>query len=239
MDPDVTKHLFEPFFTTKAAGEGTGLGLATVFGVVKQSGGGIYVYSEPGRGSTFKIYLPAATAEADGRGSAPEPAAERGTETIMVVEDDDGVRALVKLMLEANGYEVFAVGDAESAERLCTERTVDLLLTDVVMPEVSGSQLAERLRGLAPSMRILFMSGYSDEAVQRHGELTASAAFLEKPFTEARTRAQGPRGPGRLTVLRVPAPSVRVRGSRALDGQGVRRAQRGAAAGARRALVLS
>ncbi len=184
MDPDVTKHLFEPFFTTKAAGEGTGLGLATVFGVVKQSGGGIYVYSEPGRGSTFKIYLPAATAEADGRGSAPEPAAEQGTETIMVVEDDDGVRALVKLMLEANGYEVFAVGDAESAERLCTERTVDLLLTDVVMPEVSGSQLAERLRGLAPSMRILFMSGYSDEAVQRHGELTASAAFLEKPFTE-------------------------------------------------------
>jgi two-component system cell cycle sensor histidine kinase/response regulator CckA len=184
MDPDVTKHLFEPFFTTKAAGEGTGLGLATVFGVVKQSGGGIYVYSEPGRGSTFKIYLPAATAEADGRGSVPELAAEQGTETIMVVEDDDGVRALVKLMLEANGYVVFAVGDAESAERLCTERTVDLLLTDVVMPEVSGSQLAERLRGLAPSMRILFMSGYSDEAVQRHGELTASAAFLEKPFTE-------------------------------------------------------
>jgi PAS domain S-box-containing protein len=184
MDPDVTKHLFEPFFTTKAAGEGTGLGLATVFGVVKQSGGGIYVYSEPGRGSTFKIYLPAATAEADGRGSVPELAAERGTETIVVVEDDDGVRALVKLMLEANGYEVFAVGDAESAARLCTERTIDLLLTDVVMPEVSGSQLAERLRGLAPSMRILFMSGYSDEAVQRHGELTASAAFLEKPFTE-------------------------------------------------------
>ena len=102
----------------------------------------------------------------------------------MVVEDDDGVRVLVRLMLEANGYEVFAVGDPEEAARICSERPVDLLLTDVVMPEVSGSQLAERLRALAPSMRILFMSGYSDEAVQRHGELSAAAAFLEKPFTE-------------------------------------------------------
>jgi PAS domain S-box-containing protein len=184
MDADVTKHLFEPFFTTKAAGAGTGLGLATVFGVVKQSGGGIYVYSEPGRGSTFKIYLPAAIAAGEARAAVPEPAAERGSETIMVVEDDDSVRALVQLMLEANGYEVFAVGDADEATRICTERTIDLLLTDVVMPEVSGSQLAERLRGLVPSMRILFMSGYSDEAVQRHGELTAAAAFLEKPFTE-------------------------------------------------------
>ena len=184
MDPDVTKHLFEPFFTTKAAGEGTGLGLATVFGVVKQSGGGIYVYSSPGAAARSRSTCRPRPRRPTGAGAAPEPAAERGTETIMVVEDDDGVRALVKLMLEANGYEVFAVGDAESAARLCTERTVDLLLTDVVMPEVSGSQLAERLRGLAPSMRILFMSGYSDEAVQRHGELTASAAFLEKPFTE-------------------------------------------------------
>ena len=184
MDEDVTKHLFEPFFTTKAAGEGTGLGLATVFGVVKQSGGGIYVYSEPGRGSTFKIYLPAAT-------TAPEPAEiasdrdlGRGSETIMVVEDDDGVRELVRLMLEANGYEVLTVGGADEAERLCTSRSIDLLLTDVVMPEVSGNELAERLGALAPAMRILFMSGYSDEAVVRHGELSAAAAFLEKPFTE-------------------------------------------------------
>ena len=156
----------------------------------------------------------------------------------MVVEDDDGVRALVKLMLEANGYEVFAVGDAESAARLCTERTVDLLLTDVVMPEVSGSQLAERLRGLAPRMRILFMSGYSDEAVQRHGELTASAAFLEKPFTE-RALARKVREVWTADRPAGAGADVRVRGSRALDGQGVRRAQRGAAAGARRALVLS
>src|SRR4051794_28149420 len=184
MDEDVAKHLFEPFFTTKPAGAGTGLGLATVFGVVKQSGGGIYVYSEPGRGSTFKIYLPAAAAPADAVEPVVEAQAKRGSETIMVVEDDEGVRELVRLMLEANGYEVLTVGDAEEAARLCTVRGIDLLLTDVVMPEVSGSELAERLAALAPDMRVLFMSGYSDEAVVRHGELTEAAAFLEKPFTE-------------------------------------------------------
>jgi two-component system cell cycle sensor histidine kinase/response regulator CckA len=184
MDEDVAKHLFEPFFTTKAAGEGTGLGLATVFGVVKQSGGGIYVYSEPGRGSTFKIYLPAATTEPEPAEVVGDRALGRGSETIMVVEDDDGVRELVRLMLEANGYDVLTVGDADEAERLCTSRSIDLLLTDVVMPEVSGNELAARLGALAPDMRILFMSGYSDEAVVRHGELSAAAAFLEKPFTE-------------------------------------------------------
>jgi two-component system cell cycle sensor histidine kinase/response regulator CckA len=184
MDEDVAKHLFEPFFTTKEAGAGTGLGLATVFGVVKQSGGGIYVYSEPGRGSTFKIYLPAATAEPEPVEVLADREAGHGSETIMVVEDDEGVRELVRLMLEANGYEVLTARDADEAERLCTSRVIDLLLTDVVMPEVSGSQLAERLGALAPDMRILFMSGYSDEAVVRHGELTEAAAFLEKPFTE-------------------------------------------------------
>ena len=121
MDDDVAKHLFEPFFTTKAAGAGTGLGLATVFGVVKQSGGGIYVYSEPGRGSTFKIYLPAATAAPSRRRPSPSRA-ERGTETIMVVEDDDGVRELVRLMLEANGYEVLTVGGPDEAARVCSAR---------------------------------------------------------------------------------------------------------------------
>jgi two-component system cell cycle sensor histidine kinase/response regulator CckA len=184
MDEDVAKHLFEPFFTTKEAGAGTGLGLATVFGVVKQSGGGIYVYSEPGRGSTFKIYLPAATAVPEPVEPLVDRAAGRGSETIMVVEDDDGVRELVRLMLEANGYEVLTVDDADEAARLCTSRAIDLLLTDVVMPQVSGSALAARLGALAPDMRILFMSGYSDEAVVRHGELTEAAAFLEKPFTE-------------------------------------------------------
>jgi CheY-like chemotaxis protein len=155
-----------------------------VFGVVKQSGGGIYVYSEPGRGTTFKIYLPAATAAAGEEPPAPEPEAARGSETIMVVEDDAAVRDLVRLMLEANGYHVLAVEDAEEAARVCQASAIDLLLTDVVMPQVNGRVLAERLAAIAPDMRILFMSGYSDEAVHRHGVLGESAAFLEKPFTE-------------------------------------------------------
>jgi two-component system cell cycle sensor histidine kinase/response regulator CckA len=182
MSDDVQRHLFEPFFTTKSPGAGTGLGLSTVFGVVKQSGGSIYVYSEEGRGTTFKIYLPAAAGQIDADAGA-DGAAERGTETIMVVEDDESVRDLVRIMLETKGYNVLAVAGAEDAERLCTDE-VDLLLTDVVMPEVNGRALAERLSLTSPAMRILFMSGYSDEAVYRHGEISPNAAFIEKPFTD-------------------------------------------------------
>jgi two-component system cell cycle sensor histidine kinase/response regulator CckA len=185
MSEDVQRHLFEPFFTTKEPGAGTGLGLATVFGVVKQSGGSIYVYSEEGRGTTFKIYLPAATGAADAAAPA-DPAAELGTETVMLVEDDESVRNLVRTMLETKGYNVLAAAGADEAERICAAQTrrVDLLLTDVVMPEVNGRVLAERLAALSPSMRILFMSGYSDEAVYRHGEISPNAAFIEKPFTD-------------------------------------------------------
>jgi two-component system, cell cycle sensor histidine kinase and response regulator CckA len=184
MSEEVQRHLFEPFFTTKSPGAGTGLGLATVFGVVKQSGGSIYVYSEEGRGTTFKIYLPAATAgQIDAAAAAGDGAAERGSETIMIVEDDESVRDLVRIMLETKGYNVLAAAGADEAERLCTD-DVDLLLTDVVMPEVNGRALAERLSLTSPSMRILFMSGYSDEAVYRHGEISPNAAFIEKPFTD-------------------------------------------------------
>jgi CheY-like chemotaxis protein len=185
MSDDVQRHLFEPFFTTKGPGAGTGLGLATVFGVVKQSGGSIYVYSEEGRGTTFKIYLPAAAGSAD-LGPSSYPAAELGSETVMLVEDDESVRTLVQTMLETKGYEVLAAAGAEEAERMCAARSggVDLLLTDVVMPEVNGRVLAERLAALSPSMRILFMSGYSDEAVYRHGEISPNASFIEKPFTD-------------------------------------------------------
>jgi two-component system, cell cycle sensor histidine kinase and response regulator CckA len=152
---------------------------------VKQSGGSIYVYSELGKGSTLKIYLPAADREPDPPPAA-EPAAAVGSETIMVVEDDESVRELVRLMLEGRGYAVLTVEDAEEAARVCRERPgeVDLLLTDVVMPEVGGRDLAERLAEISPSMRILFMSGYSDEAVYGHGEISPNAAFIEKPFTE-------------------------------------------------------
>jgi two-component system, cell cycle sensor histidine kinase and response regulator CckA len=186
MSEEVQRHLFEPFFTTKDAGAGTGLGLATVFGVVKQTGGSIYVYSEEGRGSTFKIYLPAAAGAAAPASGAGDEAEERGSETIVLVEDDEAVRNLVRAMLESKGYRVLAAAGAEAAERLCAEcpGDVDLLLSDVVMPEVNGRVLAERLAAVTPSLRVLFMSGYSDEAVYRHGEISPDAAFIEKPFTD-------------------------------------------------------
>ena len=186
MSEEVRRQAFEPFFTTKAQGAGTGLGLATVFGVVSQSGGSVYVYSEEGLGTTFKIYLPAAHAAAEAAAAAAAPALPTtgdGTETVMVVEDDDGVRELVRLMLESRGYRVLAAGGADEALRLCGDDGVDLLLTDVVMPETNGRVLAERLSERCPAMRILFMSGYSDEAVYRHGEISPNAAFIEKPFT--------------------------------------------------------
>src|SRR4051794_20682637 len=166
MSEEVRRHLFEPFYTTKGAGKGTGLGLATVFGVVRQSGGAIYVYSEEGRGTTFKIYLPVAAAPAQpGNGAAPPPVVARGTETIVVVEDDESVRELVHLMLRTHGYDVLTAPDGETAARLCAEYPggVDLLLTDVVMPALNGRALAERLEAMFPSLRVLFMSGYSDE----------------------------------------------------------------------------
>jgi CheY-like chemotaxis protein len=187
MTPEVRSRLFEPFFTTKGPGAGTGLGLATVFGVVKQTGGSIYVYSEEGSGTTFKIYLPAAArGSASEAVTAPVPELARGSETIMVVEDDESVRELVRIILEGNGYRVHGVGDPGDAERVSRELEggLDLLLTDVVMPQISGRELAERLTELRPGLRVLFMSGYSDEAVYRHGVLSPDAAFIEKPFTE-------------------------------------------------------
>ena len=184
MSEAVQRQAFEPFFTTKEPGAGTGLGLATVFGVVKQSDGSIYVYSEPGRGTTFKIYLPAAPPGPDEpEAPAADPQDEVGTETIMLVEDDESVRNLVQVMLESKGYRVLAANGADEAERLCTSG-VDLLLTDVIMPELNGRSLAERLASTAPAMRILFMSGYSGEAAHRHGELSPDAAFIEKPFSD-------------------------------------------------------
>jgi CheY-like chemotaxis protein len=188
MSEQVQRHVFEPFFTTKPMGGGTGLGLATVFGVVKQSGGSIFLYSEEGAGTTFKIYLPAAPAP---RHAAPAHATaepersgdELGSETIMVVEDDARVRDLVRIMLEGAGYEVRLAEDAADAERACARGGIDLVLTDLVMPGVGGQALAERIAAVSPSTRILFMSGYSDEAVHHHGVIHPDAAFLEKPFS--------------------------------------------------------
>jgi PAS domain S-box-containing protein len=185
MDATVRAHLFEPFFTTKEVGKGTGLGLATVYGIVKQSGGYISVYSEPGHGSSFKIYLPRLAAPAASPAPALKGSAGRGTETILVVEDEPAVLALSQRALEAQGYVVLAASDATTALRLVERHggTIHLLLTDVVMPGMSGRDLADQLAARRPGIRVLYMSGYPGDAVVQHGELQAGSTFLQKPFS--------------------------------------------------------
>ena len=184
---DVTKSkLFEPFFTTKEADKGTGLGLATVHGIVKQSGGSIEVCSELGRGTTFKIYLPRIEPVVSLDKSFPGPAlVPRGTETILLAEDEPGVRAAVRLVLESSGYTVLETRSGEEAMRICRthQAPIHLLLTDVVMPTMSGRQLAECAAAIRPNIKVLFMSGYTDDSVVRHGVLEAGMRFLQKPFT--------------------------------------------------------
>ena len=184
MDAETQAHIFEPFFTTKEVGKGTGLGLSTVYGIVKQSGGNVWVYSEPGHGSTFKIYLPAAEGEVTGE-CAAESKAARGTETILLVEDEESVRVLLLEILESEGYTVLVASDGQEALRMCREYegAVNLLVTDVVMPGMSGRQLVEQMAKSRPEMKVLYMSGYTDDAIVRHGMLETGMAFLQKPFT--------------------------------------------------------
>ena len=186
MDAETQANIFEPFFTTKEHGKGTGLGLATVYGIVKQSGGNIWVYSEPGKGTTFKIYLPRVEGVAEGSEPAhPRSSILRGSETILLVEDEDMVRSLAREILEAHGYAVSEARD--STEALCVCHThsgsIHLLVTDVVMPGMSGRELAARLGTIHPETKVLYMSGYTDDAVVRHGVLNAGLAFLQKPFS--------------------------------------------------------
>jgi len=187
MSDETQAHMFEPFFTTKEKGKGTGLGLATVYGIIKQSGGFIWVYSEVGHGTTFKLYLPRVEELAE-RASQPAQAparAARGTETVLVVEDEAPVRSVARQVLERHGYTVLEAPSAEAALDIVTRYSgaIHLLLTDVVMPGLNGRELANRLAGLRPDARVIFMSGYTDDAVTRHGVLERGSAYVQKPFT--------------------------------------------------------
>ena len=186
VDPAVRKRIFEPFFTTKPKGKGTGLGLATVYGIVKQSGGSIWVYGEPGEGAIFKVYLPRTDQPAAVDAVAlPTQSSLDGTETILLVEDEEAVRLLSRALLERRGYRVIAAADADQAIRLAAAEAgpIELLLSDVVMPGQSGPQLFEHLAPLRPLMRVLYLSGYTDEAIVKRGILKADTPFLQKPFT--------------------------------------------------------
>jgi signal transduction histidine kinase len=186
MDPPTLARIFEPFFTTKEVGKGTGLGLATVYGIVKQSGGNVYVYSEPRRGATFKIYLPRveetfAGVEPNRHAAAPTT----GTETVLLVEDEDTVRFLIRNILESKGYRVLEARRGTEALSLCERHTgpLHLLLTDLVMPEMDGRELAEQLGPRYPAMKVLYISGYTNGALVHHGMLPGDTAYLQKPFT--------------------------------------------------------
>jgi two-component system cell cycle sensor histidine kinase/response regulator CckA len=188
MDAVTQSHMFEPFFTTKEKGKGTGLGLSTVYGIVKQSGGYIEVQSEVGRGTTFRVYLPRleeSVSVADSTGDPQTPAS--GDETVLLVEDEESVRNLVRSILEMNGYAVLEASDGKDALGLCRKfkGTIHLMISDVVMPQMSGRELAEHLSTVRPEMKVLFMSGYTEDAILHQRALKSDAAFLQKPFTPA------------------------------------------------------
>ncbi len=206
MDEPTRRQIFEPFFTTKEAGQGTGLGLSMVQGIVAQSGGYINVYSEPGQGTTFKIYLPAPAEAAADAGRPAAVAALGGKETVLVVEDQAEVRAYAVAVLKAYGYRVIEAENAGVALLLCERdgERIDLVLTDVVMPHVSGRELANRLKKLQPGIQVLFMSGYTDDAIEHHGISEEGAEFIQKPFSPEQLagKIRAVRGP--------PAPAARI-----------------------------
>jgi len=186
MDAETRSHIFEPFFTTKGIDKGTGLGLSTVYGIVKQTGGNVWVYSEPGKGTAFKIYLPRIeeTVEAAER-RRPAAARARGAETVLVVEDEEVLRRLASRILSLAGYKVLEARIGGEALVLCEQHDgpIHLMLTDVVMPQMSGRKLAERVASLRPDMKVAYMSGYTDDAVVRNGVLDPDMPFIQKPFT--------------------------------------------------------
>ncbi|MCU1383627.1 MAG: Blue-light-activated protein [Acidobacteria bacterium] len=194
MAAETRQRLFEPFFTTKEAGKGTGLGLSTTYGIIKQSKGYIWVYSEPGRGTTFRIYLPqSADAAAAPIDAAATPGAiARATETVLLVEDEAGVRQLSRRILDSSGYHVLEAANGEEAERIFAAhaQSIDLVVTDVVMPGCGGPELVARLKAQSPALRVLFMSGYSEQSVWQRMDIEAGGAFIQKPFTAKEFRRQ-------------------------------------------------
>jgi two-component system, cell cycle sensor histidine kinase and response regulator CckA len=184
--PEHVAHIFEPFYTTKAEGKGTGLGLATVYGIVKQNGGFIWVYSEPGLGTTFKIYLPCAPYEPQQK--RPFKLVEEmppGTETLLLVEDEPAVRQSEREFLTLNGYSVLDARDGRDALSIARayDGTIDMMIIDVIMPHMSGARLAEQLLLERPGMKVLFVSGYAETTVLRHGAIDVTTRFLQKPFS--------------------------------------------------------
>jgi CheY-like chemotaxis protein len=185
MDQETQTRIFEPFFTTKRRGEGTGLGLSTVYGIVKQSGGSIWVYSEPGHGTTFRVYFPRALQPERQPAATPATDGLTGSETILLAEDQPEVRSIACAVLRRYGYTVLEAGDGDEALAIVGRhrQTIHLLLSDVVMPSMSGPELARLVQAAQPGIRVLYASGYTDDAIVRHGVLDPGVAFLQKPFT--------------------------------------------------------
>jgi CheY-like chemotaxis protein len=185
MDTETQRRLFEPFFTTKEQGRGTGLGLATVYGIVKQSGGYIWVYSEPGQGATFKVYLPVATGVLDTLPRRAATSGRDGTETLLLVEDERAVRVMTRIILERSGYHVLEAATPDEARQLFRAHgdAIDMLITDVVMPGSHGPALFHDLTAERVSLKVLYMSGYTDDEIIHAGRLERGVNFIEKPFT--------------------------------------------------------
>jgi CheY-like chemotaxis protein len=184
MDRNTREHIFEPFFTTKEVGKGTGLGLSMAYGIVKQHSGAIQVYSEPGLGTTFKIYLPLREQPADNRGRQARAPLPRGSETILLVEDDEAVREITRIMLEEFGYTVMEAGDGETALALFREHgdRIQLVLTDVIMPKMDGKSLIQEIQRIRPDAKALFMSGYTADIINEQWLIDPGMNYISKPL---------------------------------------------------------